>query len=103
MNPPEDPIDALMREQNAYVDDNGFTARVMTSVKRRQRRSWIRPALLLTAAAVGAVLAGLWLPWDDLALSFSEINAKTLTACALLLAVLGALTLALVAAIRYED
>ena len=31
MNPSDtnDPLDALLREQNDYIEDNGFTARVM--------------------------------------------------------------------------
>jgi len=63
MNTPEDPIDALLREQNTYVDDSGFTARVVKSLPRR-RRAWLRPALLLGAVAIGSVLAILWLPWE---------------------------------------
>ena len=36
MNPPEDSIDALLREQNTYTDDEGFTARVVKGLPRRQ-------------------------------------------------------------------
>ena len=50
MNPPEenDPVDALLREQNSYVEDGGFTARVIQSLPRR-RRAWLRPVILLGA------------------------------------------------------
>ena len=70
MNQPEteDPIDALLREQNHHLDDAGFTARVIKSLpRRRRRRAWWRPAILLTATAAGSVLAGAWLPWESLA------------------------------------
>ncbi|MEY4918699.1 MAG: hypothetical protein RL616_2612, partial [Verrucomicrobiota bacterium] len=58
MNPPEenDPLDALLREQNSYVEDGGFTARVVKSLPRR-RRAWLRPAILLGTTAIGLVLA----------------------------------------------
>ena len=39
MNPPEtnDPLDALLREQDKYIEDNGFTARVVAALPRRRR------------------------------------------------------------------
>jgi len=71
MNQPEaeDAIDALLREQNNHLDDAGFTARVIKSLPRRRawRRMWWRPAILLTATGAGSVLAGIWLPWGNLA------------------------------------
>jgi hypothetical protein len=65
MNTPEDTIDALLREQNAYIDDNGFTARVVKSLPRR-RRAWLRPTLLLGTVTIGSLLAVWWLPWGNL-------------------------------------
>ena len=67
MNPTEenDPVDALLRAQNPYIDDDGFTARVSQSLPRR-RRAWWRPAILLSATAIGAALALRWLPWNNL-------------------------------------
>ncbi len=68
MNAPEekDPLDTLLREQNNYVDDGGFTARVMAALPPRRRRSWLQPIVLLGAAAIGAALAIRWLPWESL-------------------------------------
>ena len=41
MNLPEtnDPLDALLREQNLYVEDNGFTMRVISALPRRRPQS----------------------------------------------------------------
>lgn len=67
MKPTEqtDSIDALLREKNTYIDDAGFTARVIKVLPRR-RLKWKRPAILLTATAIGSMLAMRWLPWGDL-------------------------------------
>jgi hypothetical protein len=96
MNTPEenDPIDALLREQNFHVEDGGFTARVIKILPRR-RRMWLRPALLLGATAVGSVLAVLWLPWGNLpALDLSAFlspNSQVLLPWVLVFAVVGSL------------
>ncbi len=68
MNPPEtnDPLDALLREQDKYIEDNGFTARVVAALPRR-RRAWLRPVILMGAVAIGSVLAVGWLPWERFA------------------------------------
>ncbi len=65
MNTPEDPVDALLREENHYVEDGDFTAQVMKSLPRR-RRNWFRPVILLAALAAGFALAVCWLPWEKL-------------------------------------
>ena len=106
MNTPEDPIEKLLREQETYVEDSGFTARVLTNLPRR-RLPWARPLILLGAAAIGAVLAWHWLPWSELppldfAVLFSE-NAATLTPWVVVFAVLAALALAVRTAVQAED
>ena len=53
----KDPMDVLLREQNPYVNDDGFTVRVMTALPRR-RYAWLRPTLLLGAAVIGWVPRG---------------------------------------------
>jgi hypothetical protein len=109
MNQPEqhDPIDALLREQNAYVEDAGFTARVMASVPRRRRMAWLRPALLLGAAAIGSVLAVRWLPWETLPpldpAALLSIDPQVLLPWGVVFAVAAAVTWAAVAAFQWED
>jgi hypothetical protein len=108
MNSPEqnDPLDALLREQNSYIDDGGFTARVVQSLPRR-RRAWLRPALLMSATAIGAVLAVLWVPWRSLpALDLSVLvspNPQVLLPWVLVVTVIGSLLWSAVAAVQWED
>lgn len=65
MNTPEDPIEKLLREQETYIEDNGFTARVLGRLPPR-RYVWLRRVILLGAAATGAFMAAKWLPLGDL-------------------------------------
>jgi len=109
MNAPEekDPLDTLLREQDVYVDDGGFTARVMAALPPRRRRSWLRPALLLGAAAIGAVLAGRWLPWEslpplDLSALLSLDSSVAIPWMSVLL-VAASITWAAVAAVQWDD
>ncbi len=108
MNSPEenDPLDALLREQNSYIDDGGFTARVVQSLPPR-RRAWLRPALLMGATAIGWVLAVLWVPWGSLpALDLSAFlspNPQVLLPWVLVVTVLGSLLWSAVAAVQWED
>lgn len=61
MQPPDDPLDALLQENDTYVEDAGFTARVVASLAPR-RRSRLRPAILCGAIFVGLALLIGWLP-----------------------------------------
>jgi hypothetical protein len=108
MKSPEenDPLDALLREQNSYVDDGGFTAHVIQSLPRR-RRAWLRPVFLLGATVIGSVLAVLWVPWRslpalDLA-AFLSPNPQVLLPWVLVVSVVGALLWSAVAAVQWED
>jgi hypothetical protein len=108
MNLPEenDPLDALLREQNAYIDDGGFTARVVQTLPRR-RRAWLRPVFLLAATGIGSVLAVLWVPWASLpALDLSALlspNPQVLLPWVLAVTVIGSLLWSTVAALQWED
>jgi len=108
MNQPEEnePIDVLLREQNAHVDDNGFTGRVLAALPPR-RREWLRPALLLGATAISSALAVRWLPWESLSLPDSStlmsLNSQVLTPWLLVLLVVASLTWAVTAAMQWED
>src|SRR5260370_37811769 len=54
----EDKLDRQLREAALYIDDNGFTARVLQQLPapRRTRRSF-RSAILLAAALLASALA----------------------------------------------
>ncbi len=102
-----DPLDALLREQNQYVEDNGFTARVISALPRRRARFWTHQTFLLAVTAVGAVLAVWWLPWENLpAFNWSAVlslNFHLLVPWAVVLSVAGALVWAAVSAVQEED
>jgi hypothetical protein len=108
MNSPEpnDPLDALLREQNSYVEDNGFTTRVIKSLPRR-RRAWLRPVLLLGATTIGAVLAAHWLSFDNLPpLDLSALtaaNSQALLPWMLVVSVVGSLVWSAVTALEWQD
>ena len=55
---PEDPLDRQLREAAPYIDDEGFTARVMTKLPelRRETRS-LRGLILVAITALGSVIA----------------------------------------------
>jgi hypothetical protein len=65
-NAPEahDPLDALLREADGYIPDNGFTARILTSLPARRKHSWRRFVVLSAAMLIGAVLVAWQLPAD---------------------------------------
>jgi Domain of unknown function (DUF5056) len=108
MNPPEnnDPLDALLREQNQYVADDGFTKRVISSLPRRHSR-WSSQFFLLGAAIIGWIAAALWLLKDNLppinASSLYSLDSQALWPWAIVLCVAASLTWAVVAAIQWED
>lgn len=57
-----DPLDALLRDENHYVADDGFTARVVTRLPRRRHRAWLRPAILGLAMLLGTGIALAFIP-----------------------------------------
>ena len=106
MNTPEDQIDALLREQNSYSNDDGFTTRVVKALPSR-RRNWLRPVILLGAVAIGAVLAWHWLPWKnlppfDLSKLFSP-DANILMPWLTVAAVVTSLIWGVISALQLED
>lgn len=75
MNSPEapDPIDKLLREQDTYIADDGFTRRVVAQLPRR-KSVWMGRAILLGVAIGGAAIAYFWMPWRSLPpLDFAQI------------------------------
>jgi hypothetical protein len=64
LNSPEasDPLDALLRESEAHLPDDGFTARVLTSLPPRRCFDGIRLAVFAVAWLAGAVILLLHAP-----------------------------------------
>ncbi len=52
----EDWLDARLREEAPYIDDDGFTARVMQQLPAPRRRS-MRSAILLGTAVIACMFA----------------------------------------------
>ena len=110
MNPPEsnDPLDTLLRESDNYVEDQGFTARVLTALPPRRQRSWLRPALLLGATVVGFLLMAWWLPslrdvFTGTPSGVSAFNFQFVLVLSALFAAAASLFLGLFAVLRWED
>ena len=51
-----DPFDALLRESEAHIPDDGFTARVLVALPPRRRFEPLRVALFAAAWLAGAVI-----------------------------------------------
>ena len=102
-----DPLDALLREQNPYVEDDGFTKRVISALPRRRSRFPLRQIFLLGVTIIGSVLAVVWLPLENLpALNWSALlllNSQVLLPWVLVLSVITSLVWATVAAVQWED
>lgn len=108
MNSPEenDPLDALLREQNTYLEDAGFTKRVIAALPRR-RASRVPRFFLLGAAIVGWIIAAVWMPWGNLpaldASAVSSFNSQLLLPWIVMLSIIGSLIWTMLAAIQWED
>lgn len=109
MNPSEtnDPLDVLLREENQYVEDDGFTARVIETLPRRRNRLWLRQNLLFGATTIGFVLAILRLPWRNLPpldlQNLISLNSQVLLPWTLVIAVVASLIWGILAAVQWED
>jgi hypothetical protein len=108
MSQPEenDPIDVLLREQSAHIDDNGFTGRVIATLPRR-RHAWIQPLFLLGFTAIGSALAIYWLPWENLSPldmpALLSLNSQVLLPWLLVISVVASLVWAVTVAAQWED
>jgi hypothetical protein len=58
----EDLLDVRLRDEAAYIDDGGFTARIVQKLPTRPVRHWLRAVILLgvtlVASAVAYLLSG---------------------------------------------
>jgi hypothetical protein len=110
INSPEnnDPLDELLREADGYLPDNGFTARVLTSLPARQKHSGRRLVVLSAAMLIGGFLAAWQLP-SALAIvgpmptHWSAIQWPKLIALVPLLAALASLGWAVFAVTNEEE
>ena len=105
----KDPLDELLRENDAYVEDGGFTARVVASLPPR-RRSWLRPAILFSATLLGLALLVWWFPSlkNDLAVETNggmvmNFSVQSLLTVGVVLATAAALGWGLFVVVRSED
>jgi hypothetical protein len=107
MNPPEtnDPIEKLLREQDDYVADDGFSKKVLARLPRR--RGWLARVFLLAVVAAGGTLAAYWLPWKSLPpLDYTKIlslDPAVWSAWLPFVAVIMALGSALYVALQRQD
>lgn len=53
----DDWLDARLREESPYIDDDGFTARVVQRLPARRQSRSLRTAILLCATVVASVVA----------------------------------------------
>jgi hypothetical protein len=107
MNSPEtnDPIEKLLREQDTYLADEGFSRRVVARLPRR--RGWLPRIILLGVVGAGAAWAAYGLPWKDLPpLDYTRVislDPNVLSAWLPFLAVVVALASGLSAALGRQD
>ena len=102
-----DPLDALLRDADEYIPDNGFTARVVQNLPARRSRRWSRFAVLSAALLIGvglvawqspamfAIFSGLFKP--------SVLNWQTVFGLVPLLAALASLVWVVFALANEED
>lgn len=104
-NPP-DPIDKLLREQDSYVEDDGFTKRVVAALPRR-RQPVLSRIILFAVVIAGTAMAVYWMPWKNLPpLDFTQVSSadsKVLSAWLPFVIVGVALASAAIAAVRREE
>ena len=108
MNRPEaeEQLDALLRESETYVEDAGFTARVVSALPRR-RRFALRPIILSSALLIGFALLAWMLPWKDIFVrgpgGVIELTSRSFVLLAGGLVVIATLFWGLFAVVRGED
>ena len=74
----DDDIDRMLRASADYVDDAGFTERVLATLPPRRRR--LRPWILLGSAALGAFFAFVVTPGGELLMNLaSEAESNMIT------------------------
>lgn len=49
-------LDNVLRQESAYIKDDGFTAKVMGRMPKTLQRSWVRPVVLTAAVVAGCAV-----------------------------------------------
>jgi hypothetical protein len=102
---PIDALDLLLREQDAHIDDHGFTRRVLAALPRRRRLA-LRSIILLTAIVIGFAVTAWSFPTSEILaaarLDSSSITTASLSALAAALAAIGSLVWGAVALVNAE-
>ncbi|HUK82668.1 MAG TPA: hypothetical protein VLZ12_08575 [Verrucomicrobiae bacterium] len=88
--PQHDWLEDALRQDPLYINDDGFTARVVATLPRRRKRVWLRGTILVGMAALGWVIALFVLPGEQFV---SESMLKLVTARSLSLSLLPPLVL----------
>jgi hypothetical protein len=99
-------LEDKLRHEDRYLDDAGFTARVVAALPVRRQRRWLRPAIIGTASLAGLVIALWMLPSENyIARSFVQLlAARSLSAVPLLpVAVIGLIFWAMLSVAANEN
>lgn len=79
-------LDDALKQEDRYLNDAGFSARVVSALPARRKRKWLRPVILCATSLAGLAVA-LWvLPAENyLAASFAQLlRARSFSAIPLL-------------------
>ena len=95
--PQHDWLEKALRQDVPYIDDAGFTARVVSTLPKRRKRAWLRGAILVGTAALGCAIALFVLPGTQFVtesivtlLTARSLSPALLAPAVLILAVFGA-------------
>jgi hypothetical protein len=88
--PQRDWLENVLRQEPPYINDDGFTARVVATLPKRRNRAWLRGTILVGMAVLGCIIALLVLPGEQFV---ADSMVKLVTARSLSLALLPPLVL----------
>ena len=73
----EEQLEALLNEEEPYIDDAGFTRSMLDRLPPPTRRpEWLKPAVLISATVLSSILAVVLLPDSTvLAAKITEISS----------------------------
>ena len=79
-------LEDAIKHDDRYIDDAGFTARVVSALPARRKRAWLRPLIIGATSSVGLALAFWLLPSENyLVAGFVQLmRARTFSAIPLM-------------------